>query len=62
MSNFYLQSISPGLVDTEILPHAYKSLLMLNAADISASVLHAIETPPNVQIHEMIIKPVGEKF
>ncbi|XP_061390579.1 farnesol dehydrogenase-like [Musca vetustissima] len=58
-------SISPGAVDTEILPQNVKHLIgetMLKAEDISSGVLYAISAPPHVQIHEMIIKPLGEMF
>ncbi|KNC20988.1 hypothetical protein FF38_12029 [Lucilia cuprina] len=58
-------SVSPGAVDTEIVPDNIKEFLgecLLKAEDISAGVLYAISTPPHVQIHEMIIKPVGELF
>jgi len=58
-------SISPGLVDTEILPPGLLELTKfpaLQAADISEAVLFALGTPPHVQIHEVIIKPVGEMF
>ncbi|XP_065356737.1 farnesol dehydrogenase-like [Calliphora vicina] len=58
-------SISPGAVDTEILNTNIKTALegtILKAEDIASGVLYAISTPPHVQIHEMIIKPVGEMF
>ncbi|XP_073828248.1 farnesol dehydrogenase-like [Musca autumnalis] len=58
-------SISPGCVDTEILPDNIKQLIgetMLKSQDISSAVMYAISTPPHVQIHEMIIKPLGEMF
>ncbi|XP_037822150.1 farnesol dehydrogenase-like [Lucilia sericata] len=58
-------SISPGAVDTEILNDDIKTALdgtILKAEDVSSGVLYAISTPPHVQIHEMIIKPVGESF
>ncbi|XP_061390586.1 farnesol dehydrogenase-like [Musca vetustissima] len=58
-------SISPGAVDTDIIPdfirnHANGSLL--KAEDISSSIVYALSTPPHVQIHELMIKPVGEMF
>lgn len=60
-----MQSISPGAVDTEIIPDNIRGLLgdtLLKSEDISSGVLYAISTPPHVQIHEMTIKPVGEMF
>lgn len=61
----FLQSISPGAVDTEIFNENIRNSLedtILKPEDISSGVLYAIATPPHVQIHEMIIKPVGEMF
>ncbi|KAM7349319.1 farnesol dehydrogenase-like [Cochliomyia hominivorax] len=58
-------SISPGAVDTEIIDESIKNTLkgtILKAEDVASGVLYAISTPPHVQIHEMIIKPVGELF
>uniref|UniRef100_A0A182PHM3 Dehydrogenase n=1 Tax=Anopheles epiroticus TaxID=199890 RepID=A0A182PHM3_9DIPT len=55
-------SVSPGAVKTEILDSAVlpENMPFLEAEDISAAVLYAIGTPPHVQVHEIIIKPVGE--
>ncbi|KAM7348777.1 farnesol dehydrogenase-like isoform 1-T2 [Cochliomyia hominivorax] len=58
-------SISPGLVDTEIVPDPYKEAMkdtILSPFDISNAIMFALSTPPHVQIHELIIKPVGEIF
>ncbi|XP_065082197.1 farnesol dehydrogenase-like [Ochlerotatus camptorhynchus] len=57
-------SISPGAVETEILPEAVKKadFPLLEAEDISNAVLYVLGTPPRVQIHELMIKPVGEIF
>ncbi|XP_061387615.1 farnesol dehydrogenase-like [Musca vetustissima] len=57
-----ITSVSPGLVDTEIVPESYQGLPMLKPEDISAGVMYAIATPPHVQVHELTIKPVGETF
>lgn len=60
-----LQSISPGLVDTEIIPPGFletSKWSALQPEDISEAVLFALGTPPHVQIHELTIKPVGELF
>lgn len=37
-------------------------LATLEPEDISNAVLYVLATPPHVQVHEMIIKPIGEKF
>uniref|UniRef100_A0A0K8TT77 Putative dehydrogenase n=1 Tax=Tabanus bromius TaxID=304241 RepID=A0A0K8TT77_TABBR len=63
-----ITSISPGLVETEILgDEAKKKEVMGNVAilkpeDISGAVLYALSTPPHVQVHDLIIRPVGEIF
>ncbi|XP_062125736.1 farnesol dehydrogenase-like [Drosophila sulfurigaster albostrigata] len=60
-----ITSISPGAVDTEIfnkelLPDTF-DFPMLRSEDIADAISYCISTPPNVQIHELIIKPIGEK-
>ncbi|KAH8419764.1 hypothetical protein KR009_002293 [Drosophila setifemur] len=55
-------SISPGLVDTDMVPQAYKSLPMLQAEDVANAIIYALATPPHVQVHELTIKPMGEPF
>ncbi|KAM7347379.1 farnesol dehydrogenase-like [Cochliomyia hominivorax] len=57
-----ITSVSPGLVDTEIVPDRYKALKILNPEDISAGVMYCLSTPPHVQVHELTIKPLGEVF
>ncbi|XP_075155582.1 uncharacterized protein LOC142228941 [Haematobia irritans] len=60
-----ITSISPGGVLTEILGEdskAFEGVPVLASADVADAVVYCIQTPPHVQIHEMIIKPVGEKF
>lgn len=34
----------------------------LQPEDISEAVIFSLGTPPHVQIHELIVKPVGEVF
>ncbi|KXJ71516.1 farnesol dehydrogenase [Aedes albopictus] len=58
-------SISPGGVRTEILPVEIMDSTeypLLESEDISDAVLYVLGTPPRVQIHELTIKPIGEKF
>ncbi|KAL5292266.1 DHRS11.2 family protein [Megaselia abdita] len=64
-TNVKVTSISPGAVDTEIVPEEFKNSGMfkfLKAEDISDAILYCVSTPPNVQIHELTIKPLHEKF
>lgn len=58
-----VSSISPGVVKTPIYnndeyldktPH-------LLTEDVANAVLYVLGTPPHVQVHEMIIRPLGEK-
>uniref|UniRef100_A0A182J4V4 Dehydrogenase n=1 Tax=Anopheles atroparvus TaxID=41427 RepID=A0A182J4V4_ANOAO len=57
-------SVSPGAVQTEILGplDITPEMPLLESEDVSQAVLYAIGTPPRVQVHEIIIKPVGEQF
>lgn len=57
-----MQSLSPGIVRTDILPEALINDDILEPVDISNAVLYVLGTPPRVQIHELTIKPLGEKF
>ncbi|XP_055843417.1 farnesol dehydrogenase-like [Episyrphus balteatus] len=60
-----ITSISPGLVDTEIVSDKIKKHFgdcILRSEDISSGVMYAISTPPHVQVHELTIKPVGESM
>ncbi|XP_053685029.1 farnesol dehydrogenase-like [Sabethes cyaneus] len=56
-------SISPGVVRTEMLPEDIAKVTpALEAEDIANAVLYVLGTPPRVQVHELMIKPVGEMF
>ncbi|KAH8281121.1 hypothetical protein KR054_011997 [Drosophila jambulina] len=62
-----ITSISPGVVNTEIfntssLDVVATGMPMLRSEDVADAVSYCIQTPPNVQIHELTIKPVGERF
>lgn len=68
--NIKISMISPGLVRTEIMeasgvPNASVLMQMfpaLEPEDIADTCLHILGTPPRVQIHDVIIKPAGEKL
>ncbi|XP_052872789.1 farnesol dehydrogenase-like [Anopheles cruzii] len=60
-------SISPGLVEGDILStvssnenEIVKYMPKLKPEDVAEAVLYAITTPENVQINELVIKPMGE--
>ncbi|XP_033167059.1 farnesol dehydrogenase [Drosophila mauritiana] len=61
-----ITSISPGVVATEIFEAGSweqpTGMPMLRSEDIADAVTYCIQTPPTVQIKELIIKPVGEGF
>lgn len=61
----YSQSLSPGLVDTPLIPadlRALPAMKFLQPEDVSSAIMYAISTPPHVQVHKLTIKPVGEYF
>ena len=52
-------------MDTEIIGDRSRlpeNFPFLKSEDIADAVVYVIQTPPNVQIHEMIVKPVGEQL
>lgn len=52
-------------MDTEIVSEDVKKMMnmeMLKSKDVSNAIVYCISTPPNVQIHELIIRPLHEKF
>lgn len=57
-------SISPGAVDTAMISQAMRDsgIPLLEPEDIAGAVLYAVGTPPHVQVHELIVKPVGEEW
>uniref|UniRef100_U5ETL4 Putative dehydrogenase n=1 Tax=Corethrella appendiculata TaxID=1370023 RepID=U5ETL4_9DIPT len=63
-TNIKISNISPGIVDTELyigmsLPPETQ---YLQSIDIANAVLYVLGTPPHVQVHDLIIKPIGEIF
>uniref|UniRef100_A0A0K8WM18 Dehydrogenase/reductase SDR family member 11 n=1 Tax=Bactrocera latifrons TaxID=174628 RepID=A0A0K8WM18_BACLA len=60
-----ITSISPGAVQTNAVienPILISDMVYLASEDIADALIYCLQTPPHVQIHELIIKPVGEKF
>lgn len=60
---FVLQSISPGLVDTELITEEQKKIchgIILQPEDVSRAIMFALTSPPHVNIYELIIKPAGD--
>ena len=70
-SKIKVSSVSPGFVKTEIgeaagfskeqFEEILKTMPSLESQDVSDGVLYVLGTPPHVQVHELIIKPIGEK-
>ncbi|KAK7864256.1 hypothetical protein R5R35_009520 [Gryllus longicercus] len=66
-SKIRVTEVSPGLVRTEIFEtlgidvEMIWKLPYLFPEDVANSVLYALATPPHVQVHEMILKPLGEE-
>lgn len=68
-SKIRVSSISPGLVKSDIYDvglgpnisnFVYATFPSIEADDVAQAVVNILSTKPHVQIHDMIIKPVGE--
>ncbi|KDR10164.1 dehydrogenase/reductase SDR family member 11-like [Zootermopsis nevadensis] len=69
-SRIRVTSVSPGLVDTEMLragarkslntDELYARVPSLKPRDVADAVVYVLAAPPHVQIHELTVKPVGE--
>ncbi|KAH8308473.1 hypothetical protein KR044_005444 [Drosophila immigrans] len=62
-----LQSISPGgtateIIDPEIFAAMGSDFPMLRSEDVADAISYCIQTPPHVQIHELMLQPVGQRF
>lgn len=58
---FFVQSLSPGMVNTEMVPTEHiKSLpdpeLILKTADVSSAVMFALSCPPSVEVSLFLLK------
>ncbi|KAF5288870.1 hypothetical protein FQA39_LY03749 [Lamprigera yunnana] len=77
-SKVKISSVSPGSTKTDIfntslkesgitnpidmLKEFHKNLSHLNPSDVADAVVYILSTPSHVQVHELIIKPVGEEL
>ncbi|KAL1374586.1 hypothetical protein pipiens_004867 [Culex pipiens pipiens] len=66
-SQVKVSSISPGLVEGDIVAthtinenDLVKYMPKLKPEDVAEAVLYVITTPDHVQVHELVIKPMGE--
>ncbi|CAD7011605.1 farnesol dehydrogenase-like [Ceratitis capitata] len=63
-TNIKVTSISPGAVDTEIIPSEMREVMtdapFLQPEDVADALVYCLKTPPHVQIHELTLKPMGE--
>ncbi|KAJ3651596.1 hypothetical protein Zmor_017625 [Zophobas morio] len=67
-----ITSVSPGFVATEMTLYNknntpervefLKSMPFLKAEDIADGIIYALSTPEHVQVHELTIRPLGEKY
>lgn len=75
-SKIKVSSVSPGLVGSEFLEasasnsgaalskeamEAYKARPKLKPEDVADAVIYVLSTPPHVQVHELILRPVGQE-
>jgi len=71
-SRIRMTSISPGLVRTEFLPKALESEqvaesvfsrvpTVMDPKDIADILSFTLATPPHVQVHDILVRPCGEK-
>ncbi|KAJ9599585.1 hypothetical protein L9F63_009902 [Diploptera punctata] len=64
-SKIRITSISPGIVRTEIdsacgVTDPYENNPSLDPQDVADAVIYVLGTPSHVQVHELILRPVGE--
>ncbi|XP_035703629.1 dehydrogenase/reductase SDR family member 11-like [Folsomia candida] len=72
-SKIRITAISPGLVETEFLARAFEDKDMAQSVfarcesvikpqDIADILLFSLSSPPNIQIHDVLVRPCGEKI
>lgn len=49
-------------MNTDLFPDDVKNPTILRAEDVSGAVLYVIGTPAHVQVHDLMIRPLGEAF
>ena len=68
-----VSQISPGMVETEFdvvqnfgdsskANARYRSLQCLQPEDVADAVVWAIQAPDNVDVHDVLMRPVGQKL
>lgn len=65
----FLQSVSPGTVSTDpsdVHSSSIKDSIeieeRLTPADVADAVIYVLSTRANVQIHDVVLRPLGEPF
>ncbi|XP_019876345.2 farnesol dehydrogenase [Aethina tumida] len=68
-SKIKISDVSPGVVQTDmvtsqtgVVRDLYRSSTALDPNDVADAVIYVVGTPPTVQVHELIIKPLNETF
>lgn len=57
-----LQSVSPGTTVSELTEPYKDKFLMINEEDVADAVHYVLSTPEHVQVHDLLIRPVGNPY
>jgi len=72
-TNIRVAQISPGVVDTDFhrlmyanadpaeVKELYKSFRTLKPEDVVDSMLHILQAPPHIQVHDILVRPTEQK-